>query len=200
MCCRHSLHKYTALPTLGNSVSEWHCTPCAVQVAYYLQERCGAAMSSFLRADVTGALSELPLDCSTLGGANDRAAGSVLLPNLSSAPVAGPLSAMATEHRCEGQSQIVSCLYDKCHAKLKAFCDTIRTHVLLHEALIWAACLAAEPILDIAAIGMNKGLTSNAVTIVNAAANGEWLSAAASEKLESFRAKRTEMKTRRHSD
>ena len=46
-----------------------------LQVAYYLQERCGAAVSSFLRLDVTGAFSELPLDCSTLNGANDRPAG-----------------------------------------------------------------------------------------------------------------------------
>ena len=50
-----------------------------LQVAYYLQGRCGAAVSSFLRSDVTGAFSELPLDCSTLKGATDRAAGSVLL-------------------------------------------------------------------------------------------------------------------------
>ncbi|CAK0787201.1 hypothetical protein CVIRNUC_010417 [Coccomyxa viridis] len=73
-------------------------------VAYYLQGRCGAAVSSFLRSDVTVAFSELPLNCSTLNGANDRA--------------------------------------------------------------------AAEPILDIAAISMNEGLTSSAVTIVNAAADG----------------------------
>ena len=50
-----------------------------LQVAYYLQEQCGKAVSSFLRSDVTGAFSELPLDCSTLDGANDRAAGAVLL-------------------------------------------------------------------------------------------------------------------------
>ena len=52
--------------------------------------------------------------------------------------------------------------------------------VLLEQIFdLWAACHAAEPILDIAAIGMNEGLTSSAVTTVNAAANGKPLLAAA---------------------
>ena len=55
------------------------CLSRGLQVAYYLQERCGTAVSSFIRADVTGSFSELPLDCSTLNGTNDRAAGSRLL-------------------------------------------------------------------------------------------------------------------------
>ena len=52
-------------------------------------------------------------------------------------------------------------------------------HCSMSRALILSARLAAEPILDIAAIGMNEGLTSSAVTIVTATANGKPFFAAA---------------------
>ena len=45
------------------------------QVSYYLQGLCGNALLSFIAKDVTGAFAGLPLNCSTMTGANDRAAG-----------------------------------------------------------------------------------------------------------------------------
>lgn len=50
-----------------------------LQVAYYLEGMCSAALSSFIASDVTGAFSDLPLNCSTMNGASDRAAGKVTL-------------------------------------------------------------------------------------------------------------------------
>ena len=48
--------------------------PCK-QVSYYLEDWCAAAVSTFIAQDVTGAFAGLPLNCSTMNGANDRAAG-----------------------------------------------------------------------------------------------------------------------------
>ena len=45
------------------------------QVSYYLEGLCGGALQSFIASDVTGAFAGLPLNCSTMNGANDRAAG-----------------------------------------------------------------------------------------------------------------------------
>lgn len=75
------------------------------------------------------------------------------------------------------------CLTNQYRAELVAHRDAESSRVCLCVLLeqssdLWAACLAAEPILDIAAISMNEGLTSSAVTIVNAAADGKPPSAA----------------------
>lgn len=48
--------------------------PCK-QVSYYLDDLCTAAISTFIASDVTGAFAGLPLNCTTMNGANDRAAG-----------------------------------------------------------------------------------------------------------------------------
>ncbi|CAL5229420.1 g12742 [Coccomyxa viridis] len=48
-------------------------------VSYYLQGLCGNALLSFIAKDVTGAFAGLPLNCSTMTGANDRAAASPIL-------------------------------------------------------------------------------------------------------------------------
>ena len=45
------------------------------QVSYYLQGLCSDALLSFIAEDVTSAFAGLPLNCSTMTGANDRAAG-----------------------------------------------------------------------------------------------------------------------------
>ena len=84
---------------------------------------------------------------------------------------------------CGGHNRSACCLTRQCHVEIVGPCDTEGGHVrlcVLHEQSpdIWAACHAAEPILDIAAIGMNEGLTSSAVTTVNAADNGKQPSAA----------------------
>ena len=45
------------------------------QVSYYLEGLCGGALTSFIASDVIGEFAGLPLNCSTMNGANDRAAG-----------------------------------------------------------------------------------------------------------------------------